>query len=109
LAPTIPQQPSIPRPPPPADGINITCNDGQVGSAPLVHPPQPHPQVKVVIGTLSYSESTKHQVRREALAGVLARAAAALEVDLPGAIALLHNDAVGPVSAFCKHSVLART
>ena len=46
----------------------------------------------------------RHQVRREALAGVLALAAAALEVDLSDAVVILRNDATGALSAFHKGS-----
>ena len=59
---------------------------------------------KVIIGTLPDSEDMRHQVRREALAGVLALEAAALEVDLSDAIVILRNDAVGALSAFKKGS-----
>ena len=46
----------------------------------------------------------RHQVRREALAGVLALKAAALEVDLSDAVVILRNDATGALSAFRKGS-----
>ena len=46
----------------------------------------------------------KHQVHREALAGVLALEAAALELDLSSAIVILRNDAVAALSAFRKGS-----
>ena len=46
----------------------------------------------------------RHQVRREALAGVLALEAAALEVDLSDAVVILRNDATGALSAFRKGS-----
>ena len=44
----------------------------------------------------------RHQVRWEALAGVLALAAAALEVDLSDAAVILRNDTTGALSAFRK-------
>ena len=59
---------------------------------------------KVIIGTLPDSEDMRHQVRREALAGVLALEAAALEVDLSDAVVILRNDATGALSAFRKGS-----
>ncbi len=46
----------------------------------------------------------RHQVRREALAGVLALEAAALEVDLSDAVVILHNSAKGALSAFRNDS-----
>ena len=59
---------------------------------------------KVIIGTLPDSEDMKHQVRREAWAGVLALEAAALELDLSKAIVILRNDAVGALTALRKGS-----
>ncbi len=59
---------------------------------------------KVIIVTLPDSEDMRHQVRREALAGVLALEAAALEVDLSDAVVILRNDATGALSAFSKGS-----
>ncbi len=59
---------------------------------------------EVIIGTLPDSEDMRHQVRREALAGVLALEAAALEVDLSDAFVILRNDATGALSAFRKGS-----
>ena len=44
----------------------------------------------------------RHQVRREAFAGVLALEAAALEVDRSEATAILRNDAVGALTALRK-------
>jgi hypothetical protein len=48
----------------------------------------------------------RHQVRREALAGVLALAAAALEVDLSDAVVILRNNATGALSAFSQGQLL---
>jgi hypothetical protein len=59
---------------------------------------------KVIIGTLPDSDDMRHQIRREALSGVLALEAAALEVDLSDAFVILHNDAIGALSAFQKGS-----
>ena len=59
---------------------------------------------KVVIGTLPDSDDMRHQVRREACAGVLALEAAALEIDLSEAVVILRNDAVGALSALRKGS-----
>jgi hypothetical protein len=59
---------------------------------------------KVIIGTLPDSDDTRHQVRREALAGVLAFEAAALELDLSDAVVILRNDAAGALSPFKKGS-----
>ena len=59
---------------------------------------------KVIIGILPDSEDRKHQVRREAWAGVLALEAAALELDLSEAIVVLRNDAVGARTALRKGS-----
>ena len=59
---------------------------------------------KVIVGTLPDTEDMRHQVRREALAGVLSLDAAALEIDLSGATVILRNDAVGALSALRKGS-----
>jgi hypothetical protein len=59
---------------------------------------------KVIIGTLPDSDDMRHQVRREALAGVLAFDAAALELDLSDAVVILRNDAAGALAAFKKGS-----
>jgi hypothetical protein len=50
------------------------------------------------------SDDMRHQVRREALAGVLAFNAAALELDLSDAVVILSNDAAGALAAFKKGS-----
>ena len=58
----------------------------------------------VVIGTLPDSDDMRHQVRREALAGVLALEAAARVVNLTEAVVILRNDAVGALAALRKGS-----
>ncbi len=58
---------------------------------------------KAIIGTLPDSEDMRHQVRREALAGVLTLEAAALEVDLSDAVVILRNDATGAISRKAAH------
>ena len=59
---------------------------------------------KVIIGTLPDSDDMKHQVRREALAGVLSLEAAAGLLDLSDAVVILRNDAVGALAALRKGS-----
>jgi hypothetical protein len=59
---------------------------------------------KVFVGTLPDSDDMRHQVRREALAGVLSLEAASLEINLRDATVILRNDAVGALSALRKGS-----
>jgi hypothetical protein len=59
---------------------------------------------KVIVGTLPPSADMLHQVRRETLSGVLSLEAAALEVDLSGAVVILRNDAIGALTALRKGS-----
>jgi hypothetical protein len=59
---------------------------------------------KVIIGSLPDSDDMMHQVRREALAGVLSLEAAAREIDLLDATVIFRNDAVGALSALRKGS-----
>jgi hypothetical protein len=59
---------------------------------------------KVIIGSLPDSNDMMHQVRREALAGVLSLEAAAREIDLLDATIIFRNDAVGALSALRKGS-----
>ena len=60
------------------------------------------PDGKVVVGTLPGTDDMKHQVRREALGGVLAFEAATRLLDLAGAWVIMRNDAVGALSALRK-------
>jgi hypothetical protein len=59
---------------------------------------------KVIVGSLPSSPDMLHQVRREALAGVLAFEAADRLIDLSDATVILRNDAVGALAAFRKGS-----
>jgi hypothetical protein len=59
---------------------------------------------KVIVGSLPDSEDMQHQVRREALAGVLSLESAARELDLSEAVVILRNDAVGALAALRKGS-----
>ena len=61
-----------------------------------------NPAGKVIVGSLPDTDDMQHQVRREALGGVLAFAAAAKEVDLSDAWVIMRNDAVGALSALRK-------
>jgi hypothetical protein len=59
---------------------------------------------KVIVGTLPSSADMLHQVQRETLFGVLSLEAAALEVDLSGAVVTLRNDAICALTALRKGS-----
>ncbi len=61
---------------------------------------------KTIVGTLPDSPDMQHQIRREAQAGVLALEAASTELDLTEAVVIMHNDALGALSAFRKGSFL---
>ena len=61
-----------------------------------------NPAGNVIVGSLPDSDDMQHQVRREALGGVLAFAAAAKEIDLSDAWVIMRNDAVGALSALRK-------
>jgi hypothetical protein len=60
------------------------------------------PDGKVIVGSLPDSDDMQHQVRREALGGILAFDAATREVDLTEAWIVMRNDAVGALSALRK-------
>ncbi len=61
-----------------------------------------NPTGKVIVGTLPDSDDMLHQVLREALGGVLAFEAAAIEMDLADAWVLMRNDAVEALAALRK-------
>ena len=63
-----------------------------------------NPQGKVIVGSLPDTPDMQHQVRREAMAGVLSYEATARILDVADASVILRNDAVAALAALRKGS-----